>query len=297
MKKFEKATMANPAEFKQEKKEIKDLLNFLDGKLVAFYSTGTFHGYFENLTVAGMLRRDPENTRVKFDILSSARDLKDLVDDSLLSFSAGSGCSYEYQRELEAVGYIVEKRGRSGFASRNSYHILPNPDGQKKVVHIIKEGDVINGKKISDPKHTIEKRIWYCGTEEMSISDPQKIKEIMKVAEKKAAEWEEKKFLDFWQKQSGGESTAIIKTGGDEPISYIPPRFKKLAEIKIVNTADHRRNRFHTYEGVYLDTEVIKEKNFITIKVPDCYKGLVIGRGGKNINALSKELGCFLKII
>lgn len=130
-----------------------------------------------------------------------------------------------------------------------------------------------------------------------SERSPEKVKQAIELAEQEKERRYKKNYLKMIEEKSNdGGITAVITVGGDKSL-YNPSRFIILAEKRVACTQDYRRHRSHTYERVCIDTQKVQGKKFVTIRIPDCYKGAVIGKAGKNIKAIQKKLGCFIKIL
>ncbi len=292
---FAQANIENPLEFNETYEDFEKLNTFLKDKIVALYQTyGGGKDYSEYIKGIGQysglqLSRGFGTSYGRF----HGNGLMDAIKtiDSSVSFPADTFSVDKIIEAIEQAGFEVEGRGRSGFRSRNSFVVLlPKV---KVNAHVIKYGEAINKEKVGSEK------VWYCGEVPVEISDKDKKEEVKKIIKEVWQEEADKQIQDFINefKSKGDGVTALMQTGGTEKYQSIPDRFKVLASIRIANTQDHRQNLSHTYENLLLDTEAIKGRKSITIKIPDNIKGLVIGKGGSNIKRISEELGLFIKIV
>ena len=96
----------------------------------------------------------------------------------------------------------------------------------------------------------------------------------------------EKSFKEF---SLDGGNSAVISISSDifeEPSSfyslYIPKGYIKVCEMNLPFTRI-------THEVVFIKKMDAKGQT-VTIKIPDLYKGLVIGKGGENIKKIAKMI-------
>ena len=222
--------------------------------------------------------------------------------DRVISFPQDTYAAERIVSKLEEAGYRVEAVGRSGFISRNKF-VVDIPKREINV-HKIEYKD-----KVGEGRHKyvdLIGRALYKGTTTTHISDPaevKKVEDIIEEAKKEEKRVEKEEFIrDF--KANGDGIVATMKIGGMEKYKYIPDtdRFMVIASTIEAYTRDHRQNRDHTYKKVIIDLEAIKQlkkkrKKVLTMHIPDDMKGIVIGKRGRNIKQLTKELEVdFIKI-
>lgn len=287
---FAKGNIDEPLELGIASEDMEILNSFLKDKIVATYKTygdGDYSEYLEKVGQYTTLEYFHQGRNFRSYYFNKAIE----TIDSGVSFSADTFAVNEIISTLKKSGYEVEGWGRSGFKSRNGFSvILPK---NKIEAHIIKHGSAING------KDSISEKLWYCGETPVEINDQDEKAKVEKIIEDACQAERDKEIQEFIDefKSKGDGTFAVIDTGGREKYQSIPDRFKVLASMRIANTQDHRQNRSHTYSNALIDTEAVKGRKSIRIKVPDKMKGLVIGKGGQNIKRISEELGMFIKII
>ncbi len=291
---FIKSSLQEPLELNGTYEDFSKLNIFLKGKVVALYKTyDSEEHYSEYLEKVGnysdlKLDRSWGTSHGRFD----GNGFLDAIEniDYSISFPADTFAVEEIITALHNAGYTTEYRGRSSFASRNSVIVsLPKIAVQASIV---KYGESINREKAGAEK------VWYCGQATIDINDPKEIEVVKEIVKQVKQQERNKEIEDFINefKSKGDGLTAVLTIGGREKFQSVPERFQTLAQKRVANTQDHRQNRSHTYDVVLLDKEAIHGQKSIKIKIPDEYKGLVIGKGGQNIKRTSEELGIFIKV-
>ncbi len=165
--------------------------------------------------------------------------------------------------KLKEMGFIVEKIGRSGFDTRNSYKI-----------------------KTADEKLTPEALT----NVEQAIK---KVKEI----EKQENEDNFKKIFNN-NTPDANKTYAVVATGGYNQDISVPEGYNSIAEIRTACTADHRLKLSHTYDTLFINEEAMKKdkRRQITLFVPKEMIGMIIGKGGSQIKALGQKYGKYFKV-
>lgn len=220
--------------------------------------------------------------------------LCDIIEDKKIFYlNANSLAIKKIITRLEKEGCRVEKIGESCFETRNKYKIFtPEWDEQRdeKVKTRVLRVDSKN------------QQMEYCGLQEVGVTNTNRVAWYLQVTADIIEEEfaiSSNDFLDQFKK-SGDGTIGIMRIGGNQKHQNIPcsleNRLIELARKKVSNTRDHRQAIGHTYELVVLDSSLINGKN-LTIKVPEEYKGLVIGKGGENIKKISQKLGIFIKVV
>lgn len=287
---FAEASMENPLGFSGTYENLEKLNTFLKDKIVATYQTYEHGDYSEYINEIGKyVGLEYLYQGKNFSSYDFNRAIKSI--DGGVSFSQDTYAVDRIRDALKKAGYEIKGVGRSGFKSRNSFIVLL-PKVKIKA-HIIKYGGAINGRNVGGES------VWYCGEVPIDVNDQNEREKVLRIIEEARREEkneEIKEFVDEF-KSKGDGIFAVMDTGGRGKYQSIPERFKVLASMRIADTQDYRQNRSHTYANAIIDTEAVKGKKSITIKVPDNMKGLVIGKGGSNIKRISEELGLFIKVI
>lgn len=166
-------------------------------------------------------------------------------------------------------GYEVVKEGRSGIARRNDWAVKL-PTTPQKVPTLLPS---------DDPKE------WFCYVlreEEISVPDPVEYEWVQEALLRHRRRFLQKAAVEAAEKALGEWDAAILSEFNKSPF------FGRAAEgflavlIKVTSCSNAR---------------VVLIRDRATIRVPDRIKGLVIGRGGKNIRALEKKAGHRIKVI
>jgi len=275
--------------------ELEMLDMFLKNKIVALYNTGIIGDYNERIRKIGKYKGMGSSLKITDSAPYNFADAIDKIDETV-SFKQDVFAVDKIIEKLSELGYEIESVGRSGFKSRNSYQVMV----PKKEIEVetIKIGDAIDGKEVG------EKNIWYTGKTIVEINSSEDVEKILKIIEDVKKEEKEKEIEDFSKEfeLKGNEFFSVMKIGGNEKFQSVPEGYKVLANMRIANTQDHRRNLTHAYEVAIINVEKVEElkkqgQKTIEIQVPDKMKGLVIGKKGSNIKKISNELGIFIKII
>ena len=162
----------------------------------------------------------------------------------------------------QVEGVKLEHHGRSGFEARNSYSIDTMPD--------------VNAAEITE--ETIKKQ-----------------KEQSLIVYRWAESMQEKQLYDFFEKAyetNKNDCISVISEGGhNAKMNHDPQEYISLLSVKTANTQDHRRNLTHTYNTIYLRVKDCDIKNgTLHMNIPKEYVGMVIGKGGSNINKIKENL-------
>ena len=180
-----------------------------------------------------------------------------------LSWPSINGREVDMADKLRQRGFYVEKVGRSGFASRNSFVI--------KTKENILDDDAL---KIINSA----------------------IDEIKAEKEK----WKEDNFVRQFAENSPdpNKTYAVVSVGGTEDKLRIPDGYSQIADVRTACTQDHRQGHTHTYAVLFIhDETMMKDKRRqLTLYVPKDMIGLVIGKGGSKIKELGKKYNKFFKI-
>ena len=180
-----------------------------------------------------------------------------------LSWPSINGREVDMADKLRQRGFYVEKVGRSGFASRNSFVI--------KTKENILDDDAL---KIINSA----------------------IDEIKAEKEK----WKEDNFVRQFAENSPdpNKTYAVVSVGGTEDNLRIPDGYSQIADVRTACTQDHRQGHTHTYAVLFIhDETMMKDKRRqLTLYVPKDMIGLVIGKGGSKIKELGKKYNKFFKI-
>ncbi|HOQ79055.1 MAG TPA: KH domain-containing protein [Candidatus Absconditabacterales bacterium] len=208
---------------------------------------------------------------------------------------------------LQERGYRLTHQGRSGFASRNRYIISkPSPQVISTKAPLLIQCRMDKDEKekfgiVSSDNSSSWQIIWTGEMQEKEIISPNEIKEVKDIIEKAKHELKQrrvKRMDEHIKSQKNGFISIVDIGGGPEDFHEydIPENYLIIAQKRIACTQDYRRNITHTYSVVLIDTNAIQGKSFIKIKIPDEYKGLVIGKGGGNIKSLCEKLKCRIMI-
>ncbi|MFZ2718363.1 MAG: KH domain-containing protein [Candidatus Absconditicoccaceae bacterium] len=213
----------------------------------------------------------------------------------------------ELYKILNERGYILEHRGRSGFSSRNSYLVCKkDPKKQKIKAPLVTEGGLersdkmkfgLEGNRVSSDHYVV----WTGKIYEGEIILESEVKESEDAIEQAKQEVEKRriqKLIEYIDQNKKGDISTISVGGGPESFSRreLPENYEVISEKRIACTADHRRNMTHIYQLLIIDKNLFEKKSFFKIKVPDEYKGIVIGKGGSKIKELSEKFTCKIKI-
>lgn len=161
--------------------------------------------------------------------------------------------------KLREMGYITTHYGRSCFEARNCYEIS------------IKDG-------------------------ELNVENIEKIKKDIIEAEKQTEIDKKHNFDEYFDNESDDVNKvyAFVMTGYNYHQTRIADdKYYTAACMRTACTADHRNSEDHTYLSFVINEERIKndKRAVIVLYVPKDMMGLVIGKGGSNIKALSEKYG------
>ena len=199
-----------------------------------------------------------------FDLdLSKSEDVEKALAQDKLDWPVINATSKQLAAKMEALGYVLEYSGRSGFESRNSI--------------IIKTKDGILTPEIAQ-----------------KMEEDLKTCKIERKQEKLAA------FDTYFDAQSTDKSKvyAVVETGYNYGLTRVidEEKYERIAKVCIAYTSDYRRGYDHTYAELIIHKERIKkdERKYITFEVPKEMIGLIIGKKGANIQTLQQKFSkCF----
>ncbi|MEG0873442.1 MAG: KH domain-containing protein [Clostridia bacterium] len=205
-------------------------------------------------------------------------------------FPTFSADKQELYNEIKSNGqFELIHHGRSGFASRNYWEIKPFEKPKEYNVKVINEFYPGPG---GDSRFMIgEKDIT---VNDYSLEDVEKAKEVLQKAIENQTLKSEARFLNEFKQVSVDGVFAIIVQGGNEEEYVIPEgQFLEGFRARKKNTKDYRLNMGHTEAVGYIDIARAEEslKNGkIHMAVPEEYMGIMIGKGGQNINRIQEKL-------
>lgn len=208
---------------------------------------------------------------------------------------------------LRAWWYMLEHSWRSGFESRNSYTISKNnPKKQKITAPLVTEWWLeiadkvkfwLDWNLISTDKFVVrtgKPHEW----EIILESEIKETQEAIKRAYEEIKKRRTEKIKEYIHQNKQWDISVISVWWWPESYSEgeIPDNYEIISGRRIACTADHRRNMTHMYEMVIIDKKIFEKKSFVKIKVPDAYKGMVIGKWWEKIKSLSEKFRCKIKI-
>lgn len=254
------------------KDTVLELPNF-DSSFINYTVNGLFRDKNVNLKIGQaphftyIVNGDKLNNLSQDDIdLNNPQALKAALYKSSLRWPSIRGDQADLSSLLESKGYKSEHEGRSGIANRNAY-------------------------RISKP--------------DTDISDEAlaEVNQAIAAAEKAQERQNESTFNAYFDEQSpdANKVYAAVNTGGDYSKTMDVDRetYDVLASTTSAYTADHRYGRSHTYLQLMVNKERMKEdkRSTITLSVPKDLMGVVIGKGGSTIKALSQKYGKNFKVV
>lgn len=192
--------------------------------------------------------------------LDDPKTIEKILAYSQIDWPVINATSKQLAAKMEARGYELEHRGRSGFESRNSI--------------VIKTKDGILTPEIA-----------------------QKIQQDLEQAKQECKQDKIKAFDKYFDEQSTDSSKvfALVETGYDYDLTRLmdEEKYEQVAKIRIGCTKDHRQGYDHMYLELLINKERIKEdkRKFIILPVPKEMIGKIIGKGGSNIKALQQKFG------
>lgn len=242
----------------------------------------------------------------KIDGISSLWSLSTIeLESEWPSISADQKELYDILHEL---WYLLEHRWRSGFASRNSYLVCKKyPKKQKVKAPLVtqwwleKENKIkfwLEWNRVSSDNYIV----WTWKLYEWEIileSEKKEAEDAIKHAKQELANRRKQRLINEINQNKQWNISIISVWWWPESFSRweLPENYEVLSEKRIACTADHRRNRTHTYELVIIDKNLFVNKSFAKIKVPDQYKGIVIGKWWSKIKELCQKFGCKIKVV
>ncbi|MBQ7659614.1 MAG: KH domain-containing protein [Alphaproteobacteria bacterium] len=177
-----------------------------------------------------------------------------------------SATSKNLAAKMEALGYVLEHSGRSGFESRNSYTIRT------------KDGIL---------------------TPEIY----QKMQQDLQACKDELAKEKLIAFDIYFDEQSSDSNKvyALVETGYDyhRTRTVDDEKYYTVAQMRTACTADYRQGFDHTYLNLMINKERMKQdkRNFIVLEVPQDMIGMVVGKGGRNIKELEQKFGKKFKVV
>ncbi len=192
--------------------------------------------------------------------LEDPKTIEKILAYSQIDWPVINATSKQLAAKMEARGYELEHRGRSGFESRNSI--------------VIKTKDGILTPEIA-----------------------QKMQQDLEQAKLECKQDKIKAFDEYFDEQSTDKSKvyAVVETGYNYDQTRIidENKYERVAQIRTGCTKDHRQGYDHIYSELLINKERIKEdkRKFIVLEVPKDMMGLIIGKGGSNIKALQQKFG------
>ncbi len=209
---------------------------------------------------------------------------------------------------LQEYGYEVEHQGNSAFECHNHYVVRkPNPETVEFRAPLLivgalrgrqKEALGLEKKLYFHDRFIVETGEEYTG-QIVSEKETQEAKETIEVAH---SEWKRRLqecFKDlFFQKSLDFGISAVMDVGGETGFEMedIPSHFLELGRRLLYYSRDSRQNLSSTYQLVLLNTSRTQDHSIVYIKVPEKFRGLVIGKDGVNIKAISEKLQCTISL-
>lgn len=205
------------------------------------------------------------------------------------AFPCFSADQTELKEAVETIGTsVLEHRGRSGFASRNSYIVRPTEKTTEYDIKVIQDiwPDAGVIRYMTEPDNV--KTLDYCQEDvEKAYATVAKAKELIKSRRLE-------RFSSKFQERSLDGIFSIVAEGGHEEKVEIPEgRFIECFRARTANTQDHRQNLTHTEDVGYIDAERVKQAvkdGKVHINIPEEYMGRMIGAKGSNIKRLQDTI-------
>lgn len=209
---------------------------------------------------------------------------------------------------IQEYGYELEHRGNSAFECHNHYVVKkPSPETIEFSAPLLivgalrgrqKEALGLEKKLYFHDRFIVETGEDYTG----QIVSEHEFQEAAEVVELADQEWKHRlqeyfKDLFFKNSQDFGLS-AVMDVGGETgfELEDVPSHFLELGRRLLYYSRDSRQNLSSTYQLVLLNTSRTQDHSIIYIKIPKEFRGLVIGKDGVNIKAISKKLHCTISL-
>ena len=195
--------------------------------------------------------------------INNPEELAKVKHLSSLTWPSIKGSETELAAQLEQMGYITEKVGRSGFAYRNS-------------ILIKTKENVLDDEAIEIVKQAISK------------------------AKAEKTKQEEGSFVHQFLENSPdpNKTYAIVYNGGEGNNIQIPDGYSAIAEVRVAATQDNRQGYTHKYATLFIHDEAMKndKRRQLTFVVPKEMIGQIIGKNGSRIKDLGKQYNKFFKV-
>lgn len=208
----------------------------------------------------GLYNENAPKTDIDIDNPDELARLKHLCH---LSWPSINGREVDIADKMRQRGFYVEKVGRSGFASRNSFIIKT-------------KNEILNDDSLAVINQAIH--------------------ELNAEKEKRKEDNFVRQFAE--NSPDPNKTYAVVSVGGTEDNLRIPDGYSQIADVRTACTQDHRQGHTHTYAVLFIhDEAMMKDKRKqLTLYVPKDMIGLVIGKGGSKIKELGKKYNKFFKI-
>ena len=171
--------------------------------------------------------------------------------------------------EPDLPGYEVVKGGRSGIARRNDWAVKL-PTTLQKVPTLLPS---------DDPKEWFR---YILKEEEIPVPDPAEYEQVQEALLRHRRRFLDRAAVEAAELALGEWDAAILSEFNKTPFFGRAPEGFLAVIVKVTSCSN---------------TRVVLIRDKATIRVPDRIKGLVIGRGGKNVRALEKKAGHRIKVV